>query len=639
MEETLIRYRRVLIVAVHAAAFAVALPAAFLLRFDLTIPEVRQGEMWSALPLFVALKLVVFAVARQYSGWWRYASVDDLLGILRASLGAMVMCFAAVYVLGLRTFPRGVVLLDAFATILLLSSVRVGARLFRERVLGRRASSESALRRILVVGTGQNAEGLVREAGRNPSLGLVVAGLVTSDERMVGVRVGSVGVIGHVDQLARLVTSTSVEQVVIALEPGDAETMRRVVTTCSSADISYRVLPTAEDLVAGRVTTSRIREVSLQDLLGRAPVRLDHDRIAEMINGQTVLVTGAGGSIGSELCRQVAAFGAGRLVLLEQAENPLFHLERELAADHPDVRMEPVVADVFDAERILAVMREFEPSIVLHAAAHKHVPLMEHNPSEAIKNNVIGTLNVVRACQQANVERFILISTDKAVNPTSVMGASKRIAEMLIQSMNGQSETRLSAVRFGNVLGSNGSVIPIFKAQIERGGPVTVTHPEMRRYFMTIPEATQLVLQSAVFSEGGEIYVLDMGEPVYIVDVARDLIRLSGLKPDEDIPIVFSGMRPGEKLFEELATDQESTEPTEHTRVFRCRIEPMDPEHVQRAAEGLLRQACAGLAAGQMRRSIFQTLQQLERGGIEGPVDLEPNVVALAESRPHRSIG
>lgn len=634
MEEILIRYRRVLIMATHAVVFAIALPLAFALRFDLTIPPAQVEVILRAVLIFVSAKLVVFAVMRQYSGWWRYASIDDVLSIIRASLAGMVVCGALVYVLGFRGFPRSVILLDSAVTMSLLSAVRLAVRVFRERVVDRNSESGVETRRTLVVGTGQNAEALVREAGRTQSLGLHVAGLVATDARFVGLLFGSVRVVGQVDELERLIADYSVQQVVIALEQGDAEGVRRVVTVCSSLDVPYRVLPSTEDLVQGRVTMSRIREVSLQDLLGRQPVRLNTGELADLINGQTVMVTGAGGSIGSELCRQLAGFGAGQIVLLEQAENPLFHLERELIQDYPDVRLTPVVADVYDRERLDAVLAHYEPSIVLHAAAHKHVPLMEQNPSEAIKNNIIGTWNVVAASQKASVARFILISTDKAVNPTSVMGASKRIAEMLVQALNEAGGTKLAAVRFGNVLGSNGSVIPIFQRQIEQGGPVTVTHPEMRRYFMTIPEATQLVLQSAAFARGGEIFVLDMGEPVYIVDVARDLIRLSGLRPDVDIEVVFSGMRPGEKLFEELSTDQEVTEATAHERVFKCLMNPLLADQVEKAARELEKAAMSGVGASQLRRKIFDTLQQLEGPGTGAAPELAPasNVVPISRS-------
>ena len=612
-EETLIRHRRALIIITHAAVFVLSLTAAFAVRFDLSIPPDYLRLLQLTLPLFVGTKLLLFGLMKQFSGWWRYVSLDDLMTLATATLVSLLILGGVVYIAGLREFPRTVFVVDAMFTGSLLAALRVGIRVFRERRgISLRGTADE--KRCLVVGTGATAENLVREVSRSRGLGIRLVGMVSPDPRYVGSRIGGQQIVGGIDDLPRLVKKLAADQVIIALEGSSGEVTRRVVSLCSSIDVGYRILPPTEDLVQGRVSVSRLREVSLQDLLGRPPVRLDDEQIAGIISGETVLVTGAGGSIGSELCRQVARFGAGRLVMLEQAENPLFHLERELTAEYPDLRLEPIVADVVDAVRLKAIFQLFEPRLVLHAAAHKHVPLMEQNPSEAIKNNIVGTWNVIQASQDAGVQTCVLISTDKAVNPTSVMGASKRMAEMLVQSQNSRSRTVLAAVRFGNVLGSNGSVIPIFQQQIAAGGPVTVTHPEMRRYFMTIPEATQLVLQAGALARGGEVFVLDMGEPVYIIDVARDLIRLSGLRPDIDIPIVFNGMRPGEKLFEELSTSQETTERTAHGRVFRCVIDPPDAERVIDAAETLRETATEPFTPAQLRRALFETLQALETG-------------------------
>jgi FlaA1/EpsC-like NDP-sugar epimerase len=612
-EETLIRHRRALIIITHTVVFVLSLTAAFAVRFDLSIPPDYLRLLQLTLPLFVGTKLLLFGLMKQFSGWWRYVSLDDLMTLATATLVSLLILGGLVYIAGLREFPRTVFVVDAMFTGSLLAGLRVGIRVFRER-RGISLLGTEDEKRCLVVGTGATAENLVREVSRSRGLGIRLVGMVSPDLRYVGSRIGGQQIVGGIDDLPRLVKKLAADQVIIALEGSSGEVTRRVVGLCSSIDVGYRILPPTEDLVQGRVSISRLREVSLQDLLGRPPVRLDDEQIAGIISGETVLVTGAGGSIGSELCRQVARFGAGRLVMLEQAENPLFHLERELTAEYPDLRLEPMVADVVDAVRLKAIFQLFEPRLVLHAAAHKHVPLMEQNPSEAIKNNIVGTWNVIQASQDAGAQTCVLISTDKAVNPTSVMGASKRMAEMLVQSQNSRSRTVLAAVRFGNVLGSNGSVIPIFQQQIAAGGPVTVTHPEMRRYFMTIPEATQLVLQAGALAKGGEVFVLDMGEPVYIIDVARDLIRLSGLRPDIDIPIVFNGMRPGEKLFEELSTSQETTERTAHGRVFRCVIDPPDAERVIDAAETLRETATEPFTPAQIRRALFETLQALETG-------------------------
>lgn len=625
------RLRRLAVISSHVVVFALSMIAAFALRFEFSIPADYVEMLGVAVPLAVAVKLVVFLAFRQYSGWWRYVTLPDLLTLGRAAVASTALLAALVYLLGLRAMPRSVFVLDLMLTVGGLASLRVAVRLVRESLLGRSSDGVPATR-TLIAGTGPTAESLIREASRHPEIRMRIVGLLSDEPSLVGTRVSSTSIIGVVDDIPTIVRERGIEQVVIAVEAGHGEIVRSIVRQCQTADVKFRTLPPTTALLDGTVSVSNLRDVSLQDLLGRAPVRLETDEIASLINGETVLVTGAGGSIGSELCRQVAGFGPARIVLLEQAENPLFALERELLASWPDVRLEPIVADVHDGQRLQQVMFEHRPRIVLHAAAHKHVPLMERNPTEAVKNNILGTLNVIRASQDAEVERVVLISTDKAVNPTSVMGASKRFAEMLVQALSAQSPTTLAAVRFGNVLGSNGSVIPIFKQQIENGGPVTVTHPEMKRYFMTIPEATQLVLQAATYARDGDVFVLDMQEPVRILDVARDLIRLSGLEPDRDIPIVFSGIRPGEKLFEELATDAETTNATEHDRIFRCRMDPPLAEHVLTAVDRLSRFAEEGLAPAEMRRAIFELLRVIEERGSRERIETTAAEIAVPAS-------
>lgn len=614
------RFRRFAIIASHAVVFGLAYWLAFQLRFDFTVPsaalkpEDYAGMLASTVLFVIAIKLAVFLAFQQFSGWWRYVTLHDLLAMGKAAATSTVIITFLAYLVGLRSLPRSVFMIDFLLTMSGLALLRVSVRLIRESLLGRSEHGVPSVRTI-VAGTGPSAESLIREAARHPSLHMRVVGILTDDSSLVGTRVSGTPILGTIETLSALVRELEVEQVIIAVEAGNGDAVRAIVRQCASADVKHRVLPPTTALLDGTVSVTNIRDVSLQDLLGRAPVRLGTAEIAELINGETILVTGAGGSIGSELCRQVAGFGPGRLVLLEQAENPLFALERELLGQWPEVRIETIIADVVDAERMKQVMNRHRPRIVLHAAAHKHVPLMERNPSEAIKNNIMGTLSVIRAAQAYDVDRVVLISTDKAVNPTSVMGASKRFAEMLVQCISAESPTRLAAVRFGNVLGSNGSVIPIFKQQIAAGGPVTVTHPEMQRYFMTIPEASQLVLQAATYAEDGDVFVLDMREPVRILDVARDLIRLSGLEPDVDIAIQFTGIRPGEKLFEELATDAETTMPTQHDRIFRCRMDPPREEHVMMAKDRLNELAQAGIPSSEMRRAIFELLKVLEERG------------------------
>jgi FlaA1/EpsC-like NDP-sugar epimerase len=626
----LTQFRKLFIVSTHACVFALSLWAGFLLRFDFSIPAEYVALIFRTLPIFVAVKLAVYWLFNQYAGWWRYVTLHDLLGIGRAASVAALSLAGVILIAGLREFPRSVFILDAIMTVAMLSTIRVFIRLFRERVVG--GGRNKNAKRTLVAGNGVTAESLIREANRTSSLNMRVLGIVTDDRAMVGARIGQTPILGTLEDLEKLVAELEVDQVISAFDAGQGTHVRSVVSRSRSADVPHRVLPPATALLDGSVNISNIRDVSLQDLLGRPPVRLDSSEIAQIINGETVLVTGAGGSIGSEICRQVAKFGPGRLVLVEQAENPLFLLERELN-QFTDVRLEPVIADVFDQQRVEELMHLYQPKIVLHAAAHKHVPLMEQNPTEAIKNNIIGTLNLVRAAQNAGVDAFVSISTDKAVNPTSVMGATKRVSEMVIQGLAPTSPTKLCAVRFGNVLGSNGSVIPIFKQQIAAGGPITVTHPEMQRYFMTIPEATQLVLQAATYADCGDVFVLDMGDPVRIVDIAHDLIRLSGLEPGQDIEVVFSGIRPGEKLFEELATDQENTDRTKHDRIFRSKIEPPNVDNVLWAADRLIEVARAGQSPAQVRKALFDVLGVLEsRGSIEQIDFATHNVVRIEDA-------
>ena len=533
--------------------------------------------------------------------------------------------------------PRSIFALDAILTITLLGGTRFSLRYLRESLL-QHGPPEQGVLRTLVVGTGTVAEGLLRDVRRGAVRTLDIVGVVDLDPRHKGSLINGYAVAGGVADLARVAQETNAQQVIIALDGGSKDAVRRVIDICNTIDLKHRVLPATDDLVHGSVTISHLREVSLQDILGRSPVRLDSEQLERLFTSSVVLVTGAGGSIGSELCRQVARFGPSQIIMLEQAENPLFHLERELRATHPDIALEPVVADIGDYQRLEQVCLHFRPRVVLHAAAHKHVPLMEKNPWEAIKNNILGTHNLIRSAQAAGVEVVVLISTDKAVNPTSVMGATKRVSEMLMQSLSATSDTRLTAVRFGNVLGSNGSVIPIFKEQIAAGGPVTVTHPEMKRYFMTIPEASQLVLQAATFAEGGDVFVLDMGEPVLIVDVARDLIRLSGLEPDRDIKIEFSGIRPGEKLFEELSTAGEGTAPTPHARIFRFSQQPPDNKLVLEAIRILQGCAATDQPPSHIRATIFAILDALERNAPISELAAAARDRTLTPSKPRTAL-
>jgi len=466
-----------------------------------------------------------------------------------------------------RGWSRGVLVLDFLATVFLVCTARLAFRIYREEL---RPVSSEGVRRVLIVGAGNAAETIMREMLRMRVERYRVVGLVDDNPSKKGIFIHGVPVLGTTEDIPALCEDHDVEEIIIAMPAATQKELRRVVELCSGTKLKFQSLPGVGDLIDGRVTISQIRPVDINDLLGREQVELDSEAIGRFIRDRRVLITGAGGSIGSEMCRQVCNYQPAKLILLEQAETPLFDIENELRKAYPDLSAVACICDIYDRDRVEQLWQTHRPEVVIHAAAHKHVPLMERNPCEAVKNNILGTKNVADMSCKYDAAEFVMISTDKAVNPSSVMGASKRVAEMYTQALNGTPDcrTKFKAVRFGNVLGSSGSVVPTFRRQIAAGGPVTVTHPEMTRYFMTIPEAAQLVLQAAATGEGGQIYLLDMGEPVRIVDLARQMITLSGFRAGEDIDIVFSGVRPGEKLFEELRTKGENLEPTVHPKVM-----------------------------------------------------------------------
>ena len=554
----------------HVALFALGYAAAFGLRFDFAVPQFYQDMFLGTLGAVLVVKVGVFWASGQFAGWWRYVGLRDLLAMARtAALGTLV-CLVVVYlVMGVKGFPRSVYLLDFISTVALLGAARVGARLLWEFLANRGLERDtSPLKRLLIVGAGDTGEMLLREIDKNRNLTYQAVALLDDDGRKHGLRIHGVPVLGPVSDARGVCERLRVDEIIIAAPSATRQELRAILEKIQSTGIKPKILPAVESVLHGKVSLGEVREVAIEDLLGRKEVQLDGHAIAAYVRGKTVLVTGAGGSIGSEICRQVCRFEPKRLILLEQAENPLFFIEGELRRECKGVELVPVVADVCDEVRVDQVFAQHRPDVVLHAAAHKHVPLMEANPGEAVRNNVLGTRNVARSADKHKAAGFVMISTDKAINPTSVMGTTKRLAELYVQAMAAHSATQFISVRFGNVLGSNGSVVPIFREQIRKGGPVTVTHPEMTRYFMTIPEATQLVLQAASTGESGQVFVLDMGEPVRIVDLARDMIRLSGFTPGEDIEIVFSGMRPGEKLFEELSLGSEGISKTKHEKIF-----------------------------------------------------------------------
>ncbi len=583
----MLTFRKPLIILAHIFAFAASLIFSFLVANNMQFRrEWLAGQYPFLLLFFLAVKLPVFGLFKQYRGWWRYVSISDLLGIVRAALVSTLIIVAVWFAVmlqipavrralpsGIATISQGVFMADLFGTILLPAGLRMITRLYHEEF---RTVEGHRLKRFLIVGAGNAGEALLREIHRMAIAQYDVVGFIDDDPIKRGINIHGIPVLGTVEELPGICEARNIEEIAIAMPSATRRQLRRVIQVCQGAKVRFRTVPSITDIASGKLRVSQIRDVDINDLLGREVVRLDLDLIEAFARDKTILVTGAGGSIGSEMCRQICQFGPGRLLLVEQAENPLFYIERELRRQFAEVRLAPMICDITDRERVDEICRQYRPDVVIHAAAHKHVPLMELNPGEAVKNNVMGTQVVADAADKHGATNFVMISTDKAVNPTSIMGASKRIAEMYIQDLGRTSKTQFVTVRFGNVLGSEGSVVPIFKKQIAEGGPVTVTHPEMKRYFMTIPEASQLVLQAATMGKGGEIFVLDMGEPVKIVDLAKELITLSGFRPGDDIEIVFTGPRPGEKLFEELRIEGEDMQRTGHPKISIWKNIPMD---------------------------------------------------------------
>jgi FlaA1/EpsC-like NDP-sugar epimerase len=601
----LLALRKPLVILAHIAAFAASLAFSFLVANNMQFKREWFVEQYPFLLLFfLVVKLSVFGFFKQYRGWWRYVSISDLIGILRAAVVSTLIIVAIWFAVmlriptirhalptGIADVSQGVFMADLFGTVLLPAGLRMIIRLYYEEfrtIEGRR------LKRFLIVGAGNAGEALLREIHRMPVSQYEVVGFIDDAPIKQGIRIHGVPVLGTVDELPAICRRRNIEEIAIAMPSATARQHRRVVEVCKGAKVQFRTVPSITDIASGKLRVSQIRDVEINDLLGREVVRLDVNHIEAFARGKTILVTGAGGSIGSEMCRQICQSHPKSLLLVEQAENPLFYIERELRRQFPGIMLHPIICDITDRTRVEDIFHRRRPQVVIHAAAHKHVPLMELNPGEAIKNNVLGTQVAANAADQFGVTHFVMISTDKAVNPTSIMGCSKRIAEMYIQDLGRTSKTQFITVRFGNVLASEGSVVPTFKKQIAEGGPVTVTHPEMKRYFMTIPEASQLVLQAATMGKGGEIFVLDMGEPVKILDLANLLITLSGFRPGEDIEILFTSPRPGEKLFEELRIEGEDMQRTHHPKISIWKNIPMDRDRLRTGIRDLLMLASQG---------------------------------------------
>lgn len=561
------------------------------LRFDGNlIPQNYLSMLVGQLPFFVMITIVSFFLFKLYSRVWRYAGSSELLAIVGANFAGAI-CWFIFSVLVEAVLPRSIYILTALVLTFFVGGTRLSLRVYSYLTSKPQyIQMTQKLNKVLVIGAGDAGAMLAREIERYHSGKRKIIGFIDDDRDKQGKTMFGIRVLGSRYDIEQVVADTDANEIIIAMPSVKGKEIKEIIDVCKNTNCKLTILPGVYEIIEGTVSVNQLRPVEVEDLLGRDPVKLDTKNVSAYITGKVVLITGAGGSIGSEICRQVAKMQPKKMLLLGKGENSIYEISQELSIEYPQIRKVPIIADVRDEERINGIMDYFHPHVVFHAAAHKHVPLMEYQPMEAVRNNVLGTKVVAEAASKNGVETFVMISTDKAVNPTSVMGCTKRVAEMFVQSMNSISETRFAAVRFGNVLGSRGSVIPLFKKQIAKGGPVTVTHPDMKRYFMTIPEASQLVLQAGAMAEGGEVFVLDMGEPVKIYDLARDMITLSGMIPEVDIEIKFTGLRPGEKLFEELLSAEDGTEATQHKKIFTAMIKCVDKTKLDFQIRRLLEQ-------------------------------------------------
>jgi FlaA1/EpsC-like NDP-sugar epimerase len=561
------RMKMKLLVLLDVFIIMVSVYSAYLMRFQGEIPERYVSQIYIFISVYVIVGIFIKYLLRFYRRMWQYAGIQELVSIFYAvTISFIISILITLLITGLR-IPWSVAFHSYETNLLLIGATRLLWRIVKSK---KNTSSSATEKNVLIIGAGTNAKYIIQELHIHKWSGMKPVVLIDDDPNKHGMQILGIVVYGGRDLIQEAVNKFNIEEIIIAMPSAQRSEISKMIEICKQTKASIKIIPKINDLISGKVSLNEIRNVELEDLLGREPIQSDVQAIASYGENKVILVTGAGGSIGSELCRQIAQIRPQQLILLGHGENSIYRIEMELLRLYPDLTLHTVIADVQDQNRINQVFEMYRPQVVFHAAAHKHVPLMEKNPSEAIKNNVLGTKHVAQAANRFDTERFVLISTDKAVNPSSVMGVTKRIAEMIILSMNIQSKTIYTAVRFGNVIGSNGSVIPKFKEQIQRGGPVTVTHPEMTRYFMTIPEAVQLVIQAGAYAKGGEIFILDMGKPVRILDLALDLIQFSGFEPHQDIEIVFTGIRQGEKLHEELLTNEEGIQSTKHNHIFVC---------------------------------------------------------------------
>ena len=564
---------------------------ALVVRFDFSlsaVPDYYLEIIWETLPLTIPVAIAVFSFFRLYSILWNYAGATELLYLTAACIIDSIFNTLIILFLYRRIdypVPRSWYFFYGAWLFALMFLSRYAQRGIKT-LINRRNHAEK-MKRVLIVGAGEAGNAIIKEIVNSPYVNMKIVGIVDDDVTKHGKFMHGIKVVGDRNDIVDIAESQRVDEIIIAMPTVSAMETKKILDICKQTGCELKRLPGMYQLVNGDVSISKLKDVDVNDLLGRDPIEVDLDSIMGYVSGKIVMVTGGGGSIGSELCRQIASHNPKQLVIVDIYENSTYDIQQELKRKYPDLDLVVLIASVRNTKRIDQIFATYHPQIVYHAAAHKHVPLMEDSPNEAVKNNVLGTWKVVQAADKYKVKRFVMISTDKAVNPTNIMGATKRICEMIIQTYNNRSQTEYVAVRFGNVLGSNGSVIPLFKKQIEAGGPVTVTHPDIIRYFMTIPEAVSLVLQAGAYAKGGEIFVLDMGEPVKIVDLARNLILLSGHKPDEDIQIVFTGLRPGEKLYEEMLMKEEGMQDTANKLIHIGKPIQMDEERFLHQLEEL----------------------------------------------------
>ena len=569
---------------------AMATIIATFIRFEFVLQSKYLQEVLLQLPIFICIVLCFAMIFKLYNRIWRYAGTSEMLAII-ASVGLSTVCWFGYSLLIGSMLPRSIYVISGMLLLMFIGGTRLALRTYgylSSKPKFAAMVTKAPLKNVLVIGAGDAGAVITREIERFHNDGRTVVGFIDDDKNKLHQRMFGVKVLGDRFTIKENIVKYDVDEIIIAMPSVQGDDLRQIIEICQRTKCKMKILPGVYEIINGDASVSKLRDVQIEDLLGREPIKLDDTAVSKYIKGKTVLITGAGGSIGSEICRQVARMKPKKMLLLGKGENSIYEINQELQGTYPEIKKVPIIADVRDRERIKGIMDYFKPQVVFHAAAHKHVPLMEYQPIEAVKNNVLGTKVVAEEASAHNVETFVMISTDKAVNPTSVMGCTKRVAEMFVQSMNAVSKTRFVAVRFGNVLGSRGSVIPLFKKQIAKGGPVTVTHPDMKRYFMTIPEASQLVLQAGAMAKGGEVFVLDMGEPVKICDLAKDLITLSGLTPGVDIEIKYTGLRPGEKLFEELLSAEDGTEQTDHAKIFTARIKEVKKAQMDAYVEELL---------------------------------------------------